>query len=136
MASQLDSRRQRNGWDDHTSERRRSDLHGPGQRTGPACCDGHGSASGKCGNRGFGNRYGGGAGIDPRIVSITLSQTVQFQVSGPNLSNSNVTWSVDNSGAGSTSTGTISSNGLYAPPNVAGSHTITATSGLSQSNHY
>jgi hypothetical protein len=38
-----------------------------------------------------------------------------------------VVWSVDGVVGGNATTGTITTNGLYAPPNVAGTHTVSAT---------
>ena len=67
--------------------------------------------------------------LSPLLTSLTTSQTLQLQAIGPNVSNSNVTWSVDNVPGGNFSTGVISSSGLYAPPATAGIHTITATTG-------
>ena len=59
--------------------------------------------------------------ITPRFTDVTLTQTQQF------TSSAGVTWSVDGVAGGSASTGTVSSTGLYTPPNSVGTHTVTAT---------
>ena len=60
--------------------------------------------------------------ITPTTATLTFTRTQQFTVS-----NGSVTWSVDGVAGGSTSLGTITTSGLYTPPNVAGTHTVTAT---------
>jgi hypothetical protein len=61
-------------------------------------------------------------GISPQQAAVVVTtQTQQF------TSNANVSWSVDGVAGGSTSIGTISASGLYAPPATAGTHTVTAT---------
>jgi chitodextrinase len=62
--------------------------------------------------------------ITPRNSALTLSQTQQFAASAPG---STVTWSVDGTVGGSSSVGTVSTNGLYTPPATPGTHTVTAT---------
>ncbi len=65
-----------------------------------------------------------GLSISPRVAVLTPTQTQQFQA---NFTNVNVTWSVDGLPGGSVAVGTITSNGLYTPPNSMGTHTVTAT---------
>ena len=65
--------------------------------------------------------------LSPTLTSLTTSQTLQMQANGPNVGNSGVSWSVDNTPGGSSSLGVISSSGLYAPPASSGIHVITAT---------
>ncbi len=61
--------------------------------------------------------------LSPTLASITASQTLQLNVATGGLNNSEVTWSVD---GGNPPNGTISPNGLYAPPAATGRHFITA----------
>jgi hypothetical protein len=62
--------------------------------------------------------------------SLTLQPNAQQQftatVGGSN--DVNVTWSVDSSGPGNASTGTITGTGLYTAPQLSGTHSITAAS--------
>jgi fibronectin type 3 domain-containing protein len=60
--------------------------------------------------------------VTPRVSALTFMRTQQFTVN-----NGNVIWSVDGALGGSASSGTISTTGLYTPPNSTGSHTVTAT---------
>ncbi|HEX3739770.1 MAG TPA: hypothetical protein VHV29_08590 [Terriglobales bacterium] len=61
------------------------------------------------------------------VVAITQSQ--QFSATLNNdLNGKGVIWAVDDVPGGSSSTGTISVTGLYLPPAIAGTHTVTATS--------
>jgi hypothetical protein len=73
----------------------------------------------------------------PPAVSVTLNQTsanvavsgtTQFTATVTNSSNTSVTWSVDGVANGNSTTGTISSSGLYTAPAQPGSHSVTATS--------
>jgi IPT/TIG domain-containing protein len=67
--------------------------------------------------------------VSPKRGSITTSQTQQFTgtvFNDPN--NAGVTWQVDGNTGGNTTTGTISTAGLFTPGTQAGLHTITATS--------
>jgi hypothetical protein len=67
--------------------------------------------------------------VSPRRGSITTSQTQQFTptvFNDPN--NAGVTWQVDGSNGGNSTTGTISAAGLFTPGTQPGLHTITATS--------
>jgi hypothetical protein len=82
---------------------------------------------------------GCGGSSAPQTATVTISphqaaiaattQTQQFTatVTG-NASNLTVTWSVDGAASGDSTTGTISSSGLYTPPATGGTHTITAAS--------
>lgn len=68
--------------------------------------------------------------VSPKLSAVvTTSQTQQFtpSVTG-NMGNSNVTWSVDGITGGNATVGTVSAGGLYTPPAVAGTHSVTATS--------
>jgi hypothetical protein len=68
--------------------------------------------------------------VSPNAAAIVVTtQTQQFTatVTG-NTTNLAVTWSVDGTIGGSSTTGTISAGGLYTPPSTGGTHTITATS--------
>ena len=65
---------------------------------------------------------GTGFAVTPRVTELTFTMTQQFTAT-----NGSPTWSVDGVVGGSASSGTISSSGLYSPPNSTGSHTVTAT---------
>src|SRR6478672_3134225 len=67
-------------------------------------------------------------GISPTSASLAIGGTQQFTATVTNSSNKGVTWSVDGLNGGSSSTGTISSSGLYTAPATPGTHTVTATS--------
>jgi hypothetical protein len=71
---------------------------------------------------------GTGLSVTPRVSVLTFVQTQQFTANG-----SNVTWSVDGIVGGSSSSGAITAGGLYTPPATTGTHTVTATTGSSQS---
>jgi PQQ-like domain len=62
----------------------------------------------------------------PRVATLTLSQSQQFTaaVTGGGAA----TWSVDGIVGGNATVGTISNNGLYAPPSAPGTHNVLATS--------
>ncbi len=62
--------------------------------------------------------------VTPRNAVVTFAQTQQFNATSGFGSS---TWSVDGIVGGNPSVGTISTSGLYSPPAIAGSHTITAT---------
>lgn len=67
--------------------------------------------------------------VSPKRGSITTSQTQQFAstvYNDPN--NAGVTWQVDGSNGGTSTTGTISAAGLFTPGTQPGVHTITAVS--------
>jgi hypothetical protein len=63
----------------------------------------------------------------PPLSSLTTSQNLQLQVKTTGVSNSEVNWAVDGVTNGNATTGMISADGLYIPPNAPGAHTITAT---------
>ena len=63
--------------------------------------------------------------LSPRNAALTLLQTQQFVATDPN--GAAINWSVDGIPGGNASVGTISKNGLYSPPTVAGTHSVTAT---------
>ncbi|HUA14332.1 MAG TPA: pyrrolo-quinoline quinone [Verrucomicrobiae bacterium] len=68
--------------------------------------------------------------VSPGLAAVVVAtQTQQFTatVTG-DPSNAGVTWGVDGTSGGSTTTGTVSANGLYTPPATGGAHTVTATS--------
>ncbi len=60
--------------------------------------------------------------VSPRVTSLTYTRTQQFTANF-----SNVVWSVDGVAGGSPSSGTITTVGLYTPPNSTGTHTVMAT---------
>lgn len=68
-----------------------------------------------------------GISISPAKARVAPSGTQQFTVTATDPSVANVTWSVDGTGGGSASSGTISASGLYAAPGTPGTHTISAT---------
>ncbi len=61
-----------------------------------------------------------GLSISPRVTDLTFTRTQQFTASAP------ASWLVDGVIGGAAATGTITSNGLYTPPNSAGIHAVTA----------
>ena len=73
---------------------------------------------------------GVGFGVSPRVSVLTSTITQQFTASN---GSGTVTWLVDNSAGGSTSSGTITSSGLYTPPSTAGIHTVSAQTSTGQS---
>jgi len=54
--------------------------------------------------------------------------TQQFTATIQGLTNTGVTWSVDGIAGGNSTTGTITTAGLYTAPNAVGAHAVTATS--------
>jgi len=54
--------------------------------------------------------------------------TEQYTAAIQGLTNVGISWSVDGVAGGNSTTGTISTTGLYTAPNAVGAHTITATS--------
>jgi chitodextrinase len=62
-----------------------------------------------------------GFAVLPRVAVLTPTMTQQFTAGG------GVTWSVDGIDGGSSSSGIITSAGLYSPPTNAGTHTVSAT---------
>jgi large repetitive protein len=65
---------------------------------------------------------GTGFVVTPRVSVLTFTGHQQFSAGG-----GTITWSVDGLAGGSSSTGTITSGGLYSPPSAVGTHTVTAT---------
>jgi hypothetical protein len=64
--------------------------------------------------------------VSPKLSSVTISQTLQLQVTTTGVTNNLVSWAVDGFLNGNPARGTITPDGLYTPPNSAGSHTVTA----------
>jgi hypothetical protein len=58
--------------------------------------------------------------ISPRVADLTFTRTQQFTASAL------ASWLVDGVVGGSAASGTITSTGLYTPPNSVGTHTVTA----------
>jgi hypothetical protein len=66
--------------------------------------------------------------ISPPAASVALGQTQQFQASVTGAANAAITWDVNNVPGGTSSTGTISSAGLYtAPANLPTPSGVTVT---------
>lgn len=57
--------------------------------------------------------------LSPALSSVTTSQTIQFNVQTPGVSNTDVTWTA--------SGGTITADGNFTPPSTPGSYTIEAS---------
>src|SRR6202030_198635 len=57
--------------------------------------------------------------VSPALSSVTTSQTLQFNVLTPGISNTDVTWAADG--------GTITPGGNYTPPGTSGAYTIEAS---------
>jgi chitodextrinase len=68
---------------------------------------------------------GTGFSITPRTAVLTPGLAQQFATTGG--SGAAVNWAVDGVFGGTAASGTITSTGLYSPPNTAGTHTVTAT---------
>jgi hypothetical protein len=66
--------------------------------------------------------------VSPRRAGVTTSEPQQFAATLTNTTSTAVSWGVDGIVNGSALVGTITNVGLYAPPNAAGIHTVTATS--------
>lgn len=66
--------------------------------------------------------------IKPKVASLTVTGTQQFQAFISGVISSDVTWFVDGIAGGNSTVGTISTAGLYTPPSTAGSHTVKAVS--------
>ncbi|HWW00426.1 MAG TPA: fibronectin type III domain-containing protein [Candidatus Acidoferrum sp.] len=60
--------------------------------------------------------------VSPSVAALTFTRTQQFTASS-----GSVTWSVDGVTGGSAASGTITTGGLYTPPSIVGTHTVTAT---------
>jgi Concanavalin A-like lectin/glucanases superfamily len=65
--------------------------------------------------------------VSPNNAVLTFTRTQQYTAQGPG--SSGATWRVDGVAGGTASTGTITSGGLYTPPSVVGTHTISAVAG-------
>ena len=66
--------------------------------------------------------------ISPTSADVSIGGTQPFTASVSGNSNTAVTWSVDGINGGSSSVGTINTNGVYVAPSVPGEHTVAATS--------
>jgi hypothetical protein len=66
--------------------------------------------------------------VSPRRIGLTPSQSQTFVATVSGTANGSVTWSVDGVDGGNSTIGTITSGGLYSPPDSSGVHAITATS--------
>jgi hypothetical protein len=66
--------------------------------------------------------------LTPSSLTLQPGAQQQFTATVAGSNNVNVTWSVDSSGAGNSSTGTITGTGLYTAPPLSGTHSVTATS--------
>src|SRR6185437_12494929 len=66
--------------------------------------------------------------INPTSATVATGGTQQFGDTVSGSSNTSVTWSADGVTGGNSSTGTISTTGLYTAPTSSGSHTVTVTS--------
>jgi archaellum component FlaF (FlaF/FlaG flagellin family) len=66
--------------------------------------------------------------VQPKVASVTFSQTQQFQAFINGSPTTNVAWSVDGVAGGNPNVGTITKAGLYTPPHTIGTHLIRATS--------
>jgi len=64
--------------------------------------------------------------VSPKATSVTPTQTVQYTAYLSGVQTSNVKWQVDGVAGGNSTSGTISSTGLYTPPAAPGNHTVTA----------
>lgn len=69
-----------------------------------------------------------GLTVTPGTTLLDPGATQQFSASVQGLSNTGVTWSVDDNAGGNSSVGTISASGLYTAPNATGAHMIGASS--------
>jgi len=65
---------------------------------------------------------GTGFGVTPGVTVLTFTGKQQF-----NAGTGSITWSVDGTVGGSSSSGTITTGGLYTPPGAIGTHTVTAS---------
>ena len=71
-----------------------------------------------------------GFSVTPRNAVVTFAQTQQFSATA---GFGNVTWLVDGVAGGSSTSGTITTAGLYTPPGGVGTHIVTATTDQQQS---
>jgi chitodextrinase len=70
--------------------------------------------------------------VSPNNAVLTFTRTQQYTAQGPG--SGNVTWLVDGVAGGNASTGTITSGGVYTPPSAVGTHTISASTGITTAN--
>lgn len=68
---------------------------------------------------------GGLSAISPRNAALTLSQRQQFTTNAS--PGTPLTWAVDGVTGGNSTVGTISTSGLYTPPSLPGTHTVSAS---------
>ena len=66
--------------------------------------------------------------LSPQNAVVAASGTQQFTATVEGTTNTAVNWSVDSIAGGNSTTGTVSSTGLYTAPATTGSHTLTAVS--------
>ena len=67
--------------------------------------------------------------VAPALAAVTLTQPQQFTATVFNdLQNQGVTWMVDGNNGGNSTSGTVSTTGLFTPGTQAGQHTVTAAS--------
>ena len=66
--------------------------------------------------------------ITPKSANLSVGATQPFTASVSGSSNTAVTWSVDGINGGNSSSGTISTSGVYVAPSSSGEHTVAATS--------
>ena len=66
--------------------------------------------------------------VSPNNIALTFTRTQQFTAQGPG--SGSVTWLVDGVAGGGSGSGTITAGGLYTPPSSVGTHTISATAGV------
>jgi hypothetical protein len=72
--------------------------------------------------------------LSPKRAAVTLFQSQQFTATVNNdPQNGGVSWSVDGINGGNTTSGTVSSTGLFTPGTQPGVHTVTATSNSNSS---
>lgn len=76
----------------------------------------------------------GSVSISPSTSTLLTGATQQFQATVDGKANSTVTWAVDGVNGGNSTSGTISSAGLYTAPSQAGNHTISASAGTGAGN--
>jgi len=68
--------------------------------------------------------------VSPGPTTVMPTATQQYTANLQGVSGGTISWSVDGIAGGNSTTGTISSSGLYTAPNATGSHTIAATPSL------
>ena len=69
--------------------------------------------------------------LSPNRAAVTLSQNQQFSATANDPQNGGLSWSVDGVSGGNTTSGAISTAGLFTPGTQPGVHTVTATSNSS-----